>query len=200
MADVMTESFGYMGIALLLAIVLVYMILAAQFDSFLQPITIMLSLPLSVIGAFGALYLANMTLNIFSMIGIIMLMGLVTKNAILLVDFANQQRRDGMSTKEALASAGMIRLRPILMTTAAMIFGMLPVALALSEGGETRAPMAMCVIGGLITSTALTLVVVPVVYSLMDGFVNSRPVRWLFSLVLAPTPSTHASKNEGTTP
>jgi HAE1 family hydrophobic/amphiphilic exporter-1 len=104
------------------------------------------------------------------------------------VDFANQQRIAGMGTTDALATAGMIRLRPILMTTAAMIFGMLPVALALSEGGETRAPMAICVIGGLVTSTALTLVVVPVVYSLMDGFLNSRPVRWVFRLFLASGP------------
>ncbi|HVU03940.1 MAG TPA: efflux RND transporter permease subunit [Polyangiaceae bacterium] len=179
MADTMTESFGYMGIALLLAIILVYMILAAQFDSFIQPLTIMLSLPLSVIGAFGALYLTKMTLNIFSMIGIIMLMGLVTKNAILLVDFTNELRREGKSVSDALVEAGIVRLRPILMTTAAMVFGMLPVAMALSEGGETRAPMAVCVIGGLITSTMLTLVVVPVVYSLAEGFLGSRFMRFL---------------------
>ena len=179
MADVMQESFGYMVIALFLAVVLVYMILAAQFDSFVQPVTIMLSLPLSVIGAFGGLYIAGMTLNIFSMIGIIMLMGLVTKNAILLVDFANHLRAKGTPLLEALVEAGRVRLRPILMTTAAMIFGMLPVAMAISEGGETRAPMAVCVIGGLITSTALTLVVVPVFYTLMDGLGRSRFVRFL---------------------
>jgi HAE1 family hydrophobic/amphiphilic exporter-1 len=198
MADVMTESFGYMGIALILAVVLVYMILAAQFDSFLQPITIMLSLPLSVVGAFGALFLSGMTLNIFSMIGIIMLMGLVTKNAILLVDFANQRRDQGIELYEALVQAGMIRLRPILMTTAAMIFGMLPVALALSEGGEIRAPMAVCVIGGLITSTLLTLVVIPVVYTFMDGLANSGPVNWLKNRLLTdsaavPVPPAHGS-------
>lgn len=179
MADIMTESFGYMGLALILAIVLVYMILAAQFDSFVQPITIMLSLPLAVIGAFGALFLSGMTLNIFSMIGVIMLMGLVTKNAILLVDFANQLRAQGEQMKDALVKAGIIRLRPIVMTTAAMIFGMLPVALALGEGGEIRAPMAVCVIGGLLTSTVLTLVVVPVVYTFMDGLGHSGLVRWL---------------------
>jgi HAE1 family hydrophobic/amphiphilic exporter-1 len=179
MADTMAESFGYMGIALFLAVVLVYMILAAQFDSFVQPLTIMLSLPLSVIGAFGALFLTKMTLNIFSMIGIIMLMGLVTKNAILLVDFTNQLRAEGKSVAEALVEAGIVRLRPILMTTAAMIFGMLPVALAISEGGETRAPMAVCVIGGLVTSTLLTLVVVPVVYSLTDAVLGSRFMRFL---------------------
>jgi len=179
MADTMTESFGYMGIALLLAVILVYMILAAQFDSFIQPLTIMLSLPMSVVGAFGALYLTGMTLNIFSMIGIIMLMGLVTKNAILLVDFANQLRAEGKGVVDSLVEAGIVRLRPILMTTAAMIFGMLPVAMAISEGGETRAPMAVCVIGGLITSTLLTLVVVPVVYSLAEGMLQSRLVRWM---------------------
>lgn len=190
MADVMIESFGYMGLALILAVVLVYMILAAQFDSFVQPITIMLSLPLSVVGAFGGLFLSGMTLNIFSMIGIIMLMGLVTKNAILLVDFTNQLRARGHELYDALTRAGVVRLRPILMTTAAMIFGMLPVAMALSEGGETRAPMAVCVIGGLITSTLLTLVVVPVVYTFMDGLAHSPPVRWLSRRLLAPQTET----------
>jgi len=185
MADIMTESFGYMMLALGLAVVLVYMILAAQFDSFLQPITIMLSLPLSVVGAFGGLFVAGMTLNIFSMIGIIMLMGLVTKNAILLVDFANQLRDRGIEMFEALTEAGIIRLRPILMTTAAMIFGMLPVALALSEGGKTRAPMAVCVIGGLLTSTLLTLVVIPVVYTFMDSLSHNRLVRWLNKKLLS---------------
>jgi HAE1 family hydrophobic/amphiphilic exporter-1 len=185
MADIMGESFKYMILALVLAIVLVYMILAAQFDSFVQPITIMLSLPLSVVGAFGGLYLTGMTLNIFSMIGIIMLMGLVTKNAILLVDFANHERTRGESIQDALVNAGTIRLRPILMTTAAMVFGMLPVALAMSEGGEARAPMAVCVIGGLITSTLLTLVVVPVVYTLMEGMTQSRMVRWFERRLLA---------------
>jgi HAE1 family hydrophobic/amphiphilic exporter-1 len=155
------------------------MILAAQFDSFVHPFTIMLSLPLSVVGAFGGLYVTGMTLNVFSMIGVIMLMGLVTKNAILLVDFTNTLRGRGLDARAALMEAGPVRLRPILMTTFAMIFGMLPVALALGEGGETRAPMAVTVIGGLITSTLLTLVVVPVVYTLVDGMTGSRPVRWL---------------------
>jgi HAE1 family hydrophobic/amphiphilic exporter-1 len=177
MGDIMAESFGYMGLALILAVILVYMILAAQFDSFIHPFTIMLSLPLSVVGAFGALFVSRMTLNIFSMIGFIMLMGLVTKNAILLVDFTNHLKAQGKSTMDALKEAGPIRLRPILMTTAAMVFGMLPVALALGEGGETRAPMAVAVIGGLITSTMLTLVVVPVVYSIADRFTSGGRVR-----------------------
>ncbi|HEU5057592.1 MAG TPA: efflux RND transporter permease subunit [Kofleriaceae bacterium] len=177
MAEVMQESFQYMGVALLLAVVFVYMLLAAQFNSFVHPFTIMLSLPLSVIGAFGALFISGMSLSIFSMIGVIMLMGLVTKNAILLVDYTNTLRGRGLPVREALLEAGPVRLRPILMTTAAMVFGMLPVALALSEGGETRAPMAVTVIGGLLTSMLLTLVVVPVVYSLLAQATQSRPVR-----------------------
>ena len=177
MAEVMQESFQYMGVALLLAVVFVYMLLAAQFNSFIHPFTIMLSLPLSVIGAFGALFISGMSLSIFSMIGVIMLMGLVTKNAILLVDYTNTLRGRGLPVREALLEAGPVRLRPILMTTAAMVFGMLPVALALSEGGETRAPMAVTVIGGLLTSMLLTLVVVPVVYSLLAQATQSRPVR-----------------------
>lgn len=180
MVEIMEESFLNMIIALGLAVVLVYMILAAQFDSFTQPIVIMLSLPLSFVGAFGALYAFDMSLSIFSMIGIIMLMGLVTKNAILLVDFANAERETGGSVREALVAAGRIRLRPILMTTGATVFGMLPVAMALSEGGETRAPMAMAVIGGMITSTLLTLIVVPVVYSLFDRIGNLALVRRMF--------------------
>lgn len=177
--EVMTESFGYMMVALLLAVIFVYMLLAAQFNSFVHPITIMVALLLSVIGAFGGLFITGMSLNIFSMIGLIMLMGLVTKNGILLVDYTNTLKERGMGTMDALREAGPVRLRPILMTTAAMVFGMLPVALALSEGGEARAPMAVVVIGGLITSTLLTLVVVPVVYSLLDGFTSSRPMKWI---------------------
>ena len=177
--ELMMESFGYMFEALLIAILLVYMILAAQFDSFSQPITIMVSLPLSLIGAFGALFLAGMSLSIFSMIGVIMLMGLVTKNAILLVDFAEQLRRSGKEMHEALVEAGRLRLRPILMTALSMIFGMMPVALAISEGGESRAPMAVCVIGGVTTSTVLTLIVVPVIYTLVEGATNNRLTRWI---------------------
>jgi HAE1 family hydrophobic/amphiphilic exporter-1 len=154
----------------------------------------MLALPLSVVGAFGGLFIADMTLNIFSMIGLIMLMGLVTKNGILLVDYTNTLRARGMSVREALLAAGPVRLRPILMTTAAMIFGMLPVALAISEGGEIRAPMAVVVIGGLITSTLLTLVVVPVAYSLLDSLVSSRWVRWIGRKVLGSGPKPNPGK------
>jgi HAE1 family hydrophobic/amphiphilic exporter-1 len=168
MGEIMEESFGYMVVALLLAIVLLYMILAAQFESLIHPFTIMMSLPLSVVGAFSGLYLTGQNMSIFAMIGLIMLMGLVTKNAILLVDYTNQKKREGLSTHDALLAAGPVRLRPILMTTAAMILGMLPVALALGEGGGTRAPMAVVVIGGLITSTLLTLLVIPIIYTFFE--------------------------------
>ena len=164
------ETVGYMIEALLLAIVFVYLILASQFGSFLQPLAIMLSLPLSLIGVMLALMVTRGTFNIMSMIGVIMLMGLVTKNAILLVDFANKARDRGSDRRKALIDAGELRLRPIVMTTLAMIFGMLPTALALGDGAEFRAPMAHAVIGGLIASTLLTLVVVPVVYTYLDDF------------------------------
>jgi HAE1 family hydrophobic/amphiphilic exporter-1 len=167
-AEDMVESFGYVFQSLILAVILIYAILASQFRSFMQPFAIMLSLPLSLIGVAGMLYLAKDTLNIMSMIGLILLMGLVTKNAILMVDFANVQRREGMERTQALISAARVRLRPILMTTFAMIFGMLPLAFELGSGAEFRAPMARAVIGGLITSTLLTLVVVPVVYTYLD--------------------------------
>ncbi len=156
-------------LALFLGIILVYMILAAQFGSLMDPITIMMSLPFAVIGALGGLLISNQYMSMFAMIGMIMLMGLVTKNGILLVDFTNQLREQGRSTRDALLEAGPIRLRPILMTTIAMIAGMVPVALARGDGAETRVPMAIAIIGGLITSTVLTLGVVPVFYSLMDG-------------------------------
>jgi HAE1 family hydrophobic/amphiphilic exporter-1 len=129
----------------------------------------MLALPLSFIGVGGALWATGGNLNVYTMIGIIMLMGLVTKNGILLVDFTNQLKEQGKSTRDALLEAGPIRLRPILMTTIAMIAGMVPVALAQGDGAETRVPMAIAIIGGLITSTLLTLGVVPVFYSLVDG-------------------------------
>jgi HAE1 family hydrophobic/amphiphilic exporter-1 len=164
----MTESFGFAAQALLLAVIFIYMILASQFGSFLQPLAIMASLPLALIGVVAALLAWRSTLNLFSMIGFIMLMGLVTKNAILLIDFANQARAGGASRAQALLSAAEIRLRPILMTTLAMIFGMLPLAIGTGEGSEQRAPMGHAVIGGVIASTLLTLLVVPVLYTLLD--------------------------------
>ena len=167
-AEDMAESFAYMAEALILAVILVYLILAAQFESFIDPLAIMFSLPLSIVGMAGMLFFTRGTINIMSLIGLIMLMGLVTKNAILLVDFTKTLRSRGMSRREALITAGRTRLRPILMTTLAMMFGMLPLALALGQGAEMRAPMARAVIGGLITSTILTLLVVPVVYTVLD--------------------------------
>jgi HAE1 family hydrophobic/amphiphilic exporter-1 len=171
------ETVTFVIEAIVLAIILIYLILASQFESFMQPIAIMLSLPLSLVGVLIALLLTNDTLNMMSMIGVIMLFGLVTKNAILLVDNANERRGQGMDRDTALIEAGQVRLRPIMMTTLAMIFGMLPIALALGEGGGFRAPMARAVIGGLITSTLLTLLVVPVAYSYFDDF-TLRASRW----------------------
>lgn len=174
----MAESFGYAISALVMAILFIYMILASQFKSFLQPMALMTSLPLTLIGVVLALLLFGSALSMFSVIGVVMLMGLVTKNAILLVDFAIRLREDGidvdgrrvpgMARAEALLLAAKVRLRPILMTTLAMIFGMMPLAFALSEGSEQRAPMGQAVIGGIITSSLLTLVVVPVTYCYMD--------------------------------
>jgi HAE1 family hydrophobic/amphiphilic exporter-1 len=164
----MAESFGYAVSALVMAIVFIYMILASQFKSFLQPMALMTSLPLTLIGVVLALLLFRSTLSMFSIIGVVMLMGLVTKNAILLVDFAIRMRAQGMERGEALLHAAKVRLRPILMTTLAMIFGMVPLAFALTEGSEQRAPMGQAVIGGVITSSLLTLVVVPVTYCYLD--------------------------------
>lgn len=174
----MAESFGYAISALAMAIVFIYMILASQFKSFLQPLALMTSLPLTLIGVVLALLMFRSTLSMFSIIGVVMLMGLVTKNAILLVDFAIRARDEhvddtgrtvpGLARADALLLAARVRLRPILMTTLAMIFGMVPLAFALSEGSEQRAPMGQAVIGGVITSSLLTLVVVPVVYCYMD--------------------------------
>jgi HAE1 family hydrophobic/amphiphilic exporter-1 len=156
-------------LALVLGVVLVYIILAAQFESLIHPFTIMMSLPFALIGGIAGLLLANQYMSMMAMIGFIMLMGLVTKNGILLVEFTNQLREAGKSTREALLEAGEVRLRPILMTTVAMIAGMIPVALAKGDGAEMRVPMAVAIIGGLVTSTALTLGIVPVVYSLFDA-------------------------------
>jgi len=167
-AEEFQESGKSLMFALLLAIVIVYMVLASQFNSLLHPFTIMLALPLAIVGALGALLITGKTLNFLSMIGIILLMGLVTKTSILLIDFTNVLRDRGLSRDEALRKACPIRLRPILMTSFSMIFGVLPVALALGEGGEARSPMAVATMGGMITSTLLTLLVVPVVYTILD--------------------------------
>ena len=173
----MVESAAYAAQALMLAVIFIYMILASQFGSFLQPVAIMVSLPLSLIGVVLALLYFGSTLNMFSMIGFIMLMGLVTKNAILLIDFTNQARASGLDRSEALLKAAEIRLRPILMTTLAMIFGMAPLAFGLGAGSEQRAPMGQAVIGGLIASTVLTLLVVPVLYALLDDLTRRFSAR-----------------------
>jgi len=165
----MKESFSAAMAALGLAVIFIYLILASQFGSFIQPVAIMASLPLSLAGVFLALLFTRTTLNLFSMIGFIMLMGLVTKNAILLVDFTNHGLRAGKSLREALLDAGQVRLRPILMTTSAMIFGMLPMAIGYGNSGELMAPMGRAVIGGIITSTLLTLVVVPVLFTFLHA-------------------------------
>ncbi len=190
----MAEAFGYAISALVLAIVFIYMILASQFKSFLQPLALMTALPLTLIGVVLALLIFGSALSMFSVIGIVMLMGLVTKNAILLVDFAIRARQNhtgdngqpvaGLPRAEALLLAARVRLRPILMTTLAMIFGMVPLAFALSEGSEQRAPMGQAVIGGVITSSLLTLVVVPVVYCYMDDL-----ARWVLRRFRPDAPS-----------
>lgn len=167
-AEMMGESFQYLMFAILLGVIMAYMILASQFESFIHPITVLLSMPFSFIGAFSALLITGNTLNIFSFIGLILLMGLVKKNAILLVDYTNTLRARGMERREAILHAGPVRLRPILMTTFAMVFGMMPIAIGIGEGAETRAPMAIATIGGLLTSLFLTLIVVPVAYDLFD--------------------------------
>ena len=185
----MQESFSYALQALALGVIFIYMILGSQFRSFVQPLALMSSLPLTLIGVVLALLTFRSTLNLFSVIGVVLLMGLVTKNAILLIDFAIRAREGsaagaggggpGLPRSEALLQAARVRLRPILMTTLAMVFGMLPLALALSEGAEQRAPMGQAVIGGVITSSLLTLVVVPVVYCYLDDLSTWTRHRWL---------------------
>ncbi len=164
----MAESFTSMGLALVIGVLFIFFILAAQFESYIDPFSIMFSLPLAIIGAIIVLFLTNDDFGMMANIGVIMLMGLVTKNAILLVDFTKQQRAQGVERNEALLIAGKTRLRPIIMTSLAMILGMLPLALGLGQGSEARAPMAHAIIGGVITSTLLTLVVVPLMYSFFD--------------------------------
>ncbi len=170
--EMMQESAAAMGLALLLATAFIYIVLASQFESFLEPFLIMISLPLALVGALLAILITGKNLGMPAMIGVVMLMGLVTKNAILLVDLTNQYVRDGLSVKDAILKAGPVRLRPILMTTIAMILGMLPSAMGRGEGSEFRSPISIATIGGLITSTLLTLVVVPVAYLLLARVVD----------------------------
>jgi len=164
-AEVFTRIFTALGVAVLL----MYLILVVQFGSFLDPLAILVSLPLSLIGVVLALWVTRDTLNIMSLIGVILLMGIVAKNAILLIDFAKWARERGLPLREALIEAGRIRLRPIIMTTLALIAGMIPVAIGHGEGADFRAPLGRAVIGGTITSTLLTLLVIPTVYEILDA-------------------------------
>ena len=170
--EIMAESFTNILMALALSVIFIYLVLASQYESFTDPFSIMFSLPLALIGAIVALLISFSAFSIMSLIGIVLLMGLVTKNAILLVDFVKQERAKGVDRMSAILTAGPIRLRPILMTTFATVFGMLPLALGIGPGAELRAPMARAVIGGMISSTVLTLVVVPVMYTLIEDFVG----------------------------
>jgi HAE1 family hydrophobic/amphiphilic exporter-1 len=168
-AESQAEVFGQIFSALGLAVLLMYLILVVQFGSFIDPLAILMSLPLSLIGVMLALAATGMTINLMSLIGVILLMGIVAKNAILLIDFAKWAREErGLPLREALIEAGAIRLRPILMTTFALIAGMVPIALGSGEGAQFRAPLGTAVIGGVITSTFLTLLVIPTGYEILD--------------------------------
>ena len=173
-AQVFKESFSSLFFALWLGIIVAYMILASQFNSYIHPFTVLLALPFSISGALFALFLGNQSLNIYSMIGLILLMGIVKKNSILLVEFTNHMRREGLGVKEALMEACPIRLRPIMMTSIATVAAAIPPALAIGPGAESRIPMAMAVIGGVILSTVLTLFVVPCAYSIFSKFEKGR--------------------------
>ena len=166
------EGFDTLGIALLAAILLVYLIMVGLYNSYVHPFVVMFSIPLSLIGVMIILALTDNTINIFTILGMIMLIGLVAKNAILLVDFTNQRKAAGESTFNALVQANHARLRPILMTTLAMIFGMIPIAIAKGAAAEMNNGLALVLIGGLLSSLFLTLIIVPVVYSIFDGLIN----------------------------
>jgi multidrug efflux pump subunit AcrB len=166
------QSFTSLVFALLMGILVAYMVLAGQFNSFFHPITVLTIVPLSIAGAALALWAGNQTLNIFSMIGLLLLLGIAKKNSIILVDYANQLRLKGLTAKEAMLQAGPTRLRPILMTSIATMMAAIPAALALGPGGEIRRPMALGVIGGMFVATALSLLVVPAFYVMVDWFLG----------------------------
>jgi HAE1 family hydrophobic/amphiphilic exporter-1 len=184
------EVFSRILTSLAIAILLMYLVLVVQFGSFLDPLAILLSLPLSLIGVMLALLITGSTLNLMSMIGVILLMGIVAKNAILLIDFAKWSEESGMDRRAALIEAGRVRLRPILMTTFALIAGMIPVALGVGEGADFRAPLGRAVIGGVITSTLLTLLVIPTVYEILSDWRDG-----LFARVTGRSPH-HDSERE----
>lgn len=166
------SSSSALYIMFILAIIFIYLVLSAQFESFVHPFTILLSVPLAVFGALLTLFIFGQSLNIYSQIGLIMLIGLVTKNSILIVEFANQQREQGAPFMEAVINASIIRLRPILMTSFATIFGILPIAIGIGAGAESRRPLGLAVVGGMFFSTFLTLLIVPVVYTLLARFTS----------------------------
>lgn len=166
-----STAFGSLIFALVLGLVFVYMVLTSQFGSLIHPLTVMSALPLAAIGAVFAMLAARTELTVISMIGIMLLMGVATKNSILLVDFIIRYRKEGQSQTEAVLAAGPVRLRPILMTSLSIVLGMVPTALGIGAAGMFRAPMAIAVIGGVFSSTLLSLVVVPVAYTLMDDAV-----------------------------
>jgi HAE1 family hydrophobic/amphiphilic exporter-1 len=164
----MRRSFRDLAFAFGLALILVYMILAAQFESFVHPFTILMSVPLALVGAIVALILTGQGLNTMSLIGVVILVGIVVNDAIVKVDFINQARRQGHDLRAAITEAGRVRLRPIVMTTVTTVLGLLPMALGIGRGSDLRAPLAIAVIGGLTVATALTLIVVPVVYQAVE--------------------------------
>jgi HAE1 family hydrophobic/amphiphilic exporter-1 len=167
-AQAMRETINSLVFALVMGIIIAYMILGVQFNSFIHPLTVLLAMPFAVTGAFFTLWLTGDTLNMMSMIGLILLMGLVKKNSIILVDYTNQLRREGLSVTEAVLKACPVRLRPILMTSVATVAGAVPAAMGWGPGAETRAPMARGIIGGIVLSTLVTLVLVPVFYVLIE--------------------------------
>lgn len=188
-----SEGFGTLGIALVASLILVYLVMVALYDSFATPFVVLFSIPLSFIGALLALALTNQSLNIFTILGIIMLIGLVAKNAIMLVDFANHRKDEGFTTHDALVAANHARLRPILMTTIAMVFGMIPIAIATGDGADVNRGLAIVIIGGLLSSMFLTLVVVPVVYAIMDSlqkrFQKGEPTNYASEMVADYVPN-----------
>ena len=172
-AQSMQESVRQFGFAVLLGLLVIYMVLAAQFESFIHPLSVMLAVPFALVGALLGLLATGNTINLFSMIGILLLFGLVTKNSILLVDYANQLRSEGLDKVSAMRKAAPIRMRPVLMTAISMIFGVLPAALGIGPGAETRAPMAIATAAGMTSSMLLTLLIVPVFYLKLDDGVEA---------------------------
>ena len=192
-AESMRETFAEFTLMFGLAVLVIYMVLAAQFESLTQPLIVMLALPFSMVGALGGLWVMGMSINLFSLIGIVLLLGLVTKNSILLVDYANQLRDEGMEPEAAMRRAAPVRMRPVLMTALSMIFGVLPAAFGIGPGAETRAPMAVATAAGMFSSMLLTLLIVPVFYLALEDlkvFLRSPRSVWeRFRPSGSPSPS-----------